>query len=94
MQVIHCLIQGKAVNEGHCLMPQALLERMPKLYATEDIKDPLIQVKYFYPAFSWTWYGIEFDGHDKMFGMVDGFERELGYFRLKELSQTYDHFGL
>jgi hypothetical protein len=94
MQVIHCLVQGKAVTPRYCLMPYELLEKLPKLYATEDVTDPVVQVKYFYPAFGWTWYGIEFDGQDIMFGLVDGFEKELGYFSLRELAQTRDQLGL
>jgi hypothetical protein len=42
-------------------------------------------VKFCYPDFGWTWYGIEFDGEDIFFGLVDGFELEFGTFSLSEL---------
>ncbi len=61
---------------------------------TEGEADPLVRVKFFYPDFSWTWYAIEFDGDDLFFGLVDGFERELGYFRLSELLANRGKMGM
>ena len=37
---------------------------------------------------------LEFDGEDEFFGLVDGFERELGYFSLSELQAFRGRFGL
>jgi hypothetical protein len=48
------------------LLPQAVRETLPPLRATEQDPDPLCRVKFFYPDFSWTWYGIEFDGDDRV----------------------------
>ena len=70
------------------LLPQAVRETLPPLRATEGDPDPLCRVKFFYPDFSWTWYGIEFDGDDIFFGFVDGFAKELGSFRLSELLEN------
>jgi hypothetical protein len=53
-----------------------------------------VSVKFFYPDFSWTWYPTEFDGDDLFFGLVDGFEKELGYFRLSELLENRGKLGL
>jgi hypothetical protein len=64
------------------------------LGATEGEQDPLVRVKFFYPDFSWTWYGIEFDGDDLFFGLVDGFEKELGYFQLSELRANRGKWGM
>jgi len=36
----------------------------------------------------WHWYPVEFDGKDLFFGLVIGFERELGYFSLAELESV------
>ena len=76
------------------LLPKAVRETLPPLGATEGEADPLCRVKFFYPDFSWTWYGIEFDGDDIFFGFVDGFAKELGYFRLSELLENRGKFGL
>lgn len=85
--------RGKGVNQCMKLLTKEILEKLPPLYATENEADPMVWVKFFYPSFSWTWYAIEFDGHDRFFGFVDGDEPELGYFSLAELCQTRDRFG-
>ena len=68
---------------------------VPKLYETEDQgKERLAVIKLFDPAGSWTWYISEYDGDDTCFGLVDGFEKELGYFSLSELKDVKCKFGL
>lgn len=76
------------------LWPPPVRETLPPLGATEGEGDPLCRVKFFYPDFSWSWYVIEFDGDDRCFGLVDGFEKELGYFRLSELLENRGTLGL
>jgi hypothetical protein len=76
------------------LLPPEILARLLKLGATEGQKDPVAQVKFFYPDFGWTWYAIEFDGTDIFFGLVDGDEKELGYFSLSELLENRGKLGL
>jgi len=56
--------------------------------------DALAQVKFFTPDSSWTWYASEFDGEDIFFGLVSGFEVELGYFSLKEMQEVRGPLGL
>lgn len=68
---------------------------LPKLYAQDGKGDQAIaHVKYFDPCGSWTWYATEFDGEDTFFGLVDGFEMELGYFSLSELKNYRGRLGL
>ena len=68
---------------------------MPPLYANEELGlDALVQVKYFTPDSNWTWYASEFDGEDILFGLVSGFEVELGYFSLSELESVRGPYGL
>jgi len=76
------------------LLTKEILERLPKLYATENEKDPIVWCKFFTPDSSWTWYVTEFDGEDTFFGLVDGFEKELGYFSLRELKTVRGKLGL
>lgn len=76
------------------LLTQELREKLPPLGATENQTDPLVICKFFYPDFHWTWYASEFDGEDLFFGVVDGDERELGYFRLSELTANRGAWGL
>lgn len=67
------------------LLTKEIRERLPRLYETEHVKDPIAQVKFFATWADWTWYATEFDGEDVFFGLVQGFEEELGYFLLSEL---------
>jgi len=71
------------------------LRGTPALYS-QDGKGELamVHVKFFDPCGSWTWYATEFDGKDQCFGVVCGFERELGYFSLAELSQVKGAMGI
>ena len=68
--------------------------RLPQLYSTEKVADPVVQVKFFTPWTNWTWYATEFDGKDTFFGWVVGHEKELGYFSLKELESVRGPYGL
>ena len=54
------------------LIPHSMLEAIPNLYDTEDVKDPICHIKNFTPDSSWTWYIIEFSKEDKntCFGYV------------------------
>ena len=57
--------------------------------------DAIVQVKYFTPASNWTWWATEYDPVEKLFfGLVEGFERELGYFSLAELESGRGALGL
>ncbi len=77
------------------LLDQANREKLPKLYSGEEKGlDALAQVKFFTPDSDWTWYASEFDGEDVFFGLVSGFEVELGYFSLKELKEARGSLGL
>ena len=56
-------------------------------------------VKFFTPDAQWTWYAVSAsvdpDTNDvQFFGLVDGLDRELGYFWLSELQRIRGAFGL
>jgi hypothetical protein len=75
---------------GEYLLDQNSREKLPPLYSGEVLGlEALAQVKFFTPDSNWTWYASEFDGKDLFFGLVDGFETELGYFSLKELQEVH-----
>jgi hypothetical protein len=80
---------------GHELLPQEIREKLPPLYSNEGVGlMALAIVKYFTPDSNWTWYASEFDGEDIFFGLVSGFEVELGYFALSELEEARGPLGL
>jgi hypothetical protein len=78
----------------HKLMPDDLKSKIPKLYSQENEKDPIVYAKYFTPRSNWTWYATEFDGEDRFFGLVIGFEPELGYFSLDEMANVVGADGM
>ena len=48
--------------------------------------EAIAPVKYFHALTNWTWYASEYDPENELFfGLVDGFELELGLFSLREL---------
>ena len=57
--------------------------------------DSMALIKLFDPTSSWTWYITEYDPEGRIaYGLVDGFEKELGSFSMKELVDYRGKFGL
>ena len=77
------------------LLTKELEKKLPALYSTEeiDIHEKEIVCKFFTPDSSWTWYAVEYDD-GVFFGLVDGFEKEWGYFTLAELESARGNLGL
>ena len=76
------------------LLPAEIRAQLPALYAQEKCSDAIVYVKFFIPSGNWTWYVTEFDGEDTFFGLVQGFEEELGYFSLSELQEYRGALGI
>lgn len=77
------------------LLTAEIRQALPPLRSTEALgMDAPIIVKFFTPTSNWTWYATEFDGEDLFFGLVDGLERELGYFSLAELESVRGPYGV
>ena len=79
-------------KRGHQLMTQKLADTIPALGANENARDydqVLAPAKLFSPYNGWTWYITELDPvTGQCFGLVEGFEKEIGYFDLNELAET------
>lgn len=78
-------------NDPGNLMPDEILERVPEIYAQEDVDlaDKQVHAAYIIPFRSnWTWYMTEYDRESgDAFGLVLGIEPEWGYFNLEELKE-------
>lgn len=65
------------------------LDTIPPIYEQETAAEKIVYA--IFVAGSWTWYVFEAekqdDGDFLFFGLVDGFEKELGYSLLSELEQ-------
>lgn len=99
----------RPVHPAHVLINEEIANTLPPLYSNEQIGlEALALIKYFTPDSSWTWYASEgspvdedgyFDtGKEKVdylfFGLVIGWEIELGYFSLSELQSARGALGL
>ena len=84
---------------GMKLLTKKIRDSLPALGATENVVayEKVARCKFFDPCGSWTWYVVEGEqyGDDfRFFGLVDGFEREWGYFSLLELESVKGPLGL
>ena len=89
--------QGSARKRPHRmqLLTKEIRKHLPPI-GSQDGKGAkaVAYVKFFTPDSSWTWYATEFDGQDTFFGLVEGQEKELGYFSLAELQGVRGPMGL
>ena len=80
------------------LLTKELEATIPPLYSTEKQTKKKGIVKFFTPWTNWTWWVIEGekqeDGDWLFFGLVEGFEKEYGYFMLSELESVTGPGGL
>ena len=73
------------------LMTKALQKKLPPIGSGSQTAI----VKFFTPWSNWTWYITEYDPEKRLcFGLVEGLEREWGYFSLEELESIRGPFGL
>ena len=86
------------------LLTKEIRKAIPPMYSQDGLGGKsVVHMKMFTPDSSWTWYVTEgepiFDDDNneidyKFFGLVDGFEKELGYFMLSELEKVKGPLGL
>ena len=67
-----------------------------RLPSVDDVEaEPIARIKLFDPAGGWSWYIAAYDPQTRTaFGLVDGFEKELGYISMEELVNHRGRFGL
>ena len=76
------------------LIPKNLLNRIPKLYETEEQNNPIAYVKLFLDG--WTWFITEISIDNNIcFGyVISPFGAELGYFSLEEIKSINGTLGI
>jgi len=75
------------------LLTRAIKKAIPPLYTNNGNPDPVAVVRFFDPTGSWMWYATEGgpEGDDyRFYGLVCGYERELGYWMLSDLQHAKD----
>ena len=77
------------------LITKELAESAPRPYETDGQGTSAVAVAHFFSnANGWDWYLTELDPDTgDAFGLVFGFERELGYFNLHEMEEVNEKFG-
>jgi hypothetical protein len=75
---------------------ESIAKKLPPLYSQEKKgKEAIVHVKFFCPWNRWMWYATEYGPEERtFFGLVKGFETELGYFSLDELQSVKGPGGL
>ena len=84
-------------KNAHDLTPKSA--NLPRLYTTENDKDPMVRVKLFTPWTGWTWLLTEYSPEDDLgFGYCHNSSdpdcAELGYVSLEELRSIKGPWGL
>ena len=76
-------------------LEKKLIRQAKKNEFITDPSEDFAHVKFFDPTGSWTWYASEYDPKTRIFyGLVDGHEKEFGYFSFDELLQLRLPMGL
>ena len=74
---------------------RAALNALPRLHETEGQGlDAIAQIRLDAFDICWTWYLVEFDGNDTLYGLSCGLEAEIGYVSLHELVEFRDTMSL
>ena len=71
------------------LLTKELLKKLPPIgHSIETKEEPQAIVKWFTPDSNWTWYVTEYNPETGMcWGLVDGFEKEFGFFTIDEIQK-------
>lgn len=75
------------------ILPPAEAAKLPPLYSSEgDLNNAVVHVKLFHPFGAGTWYLIEYDGDDVLYGwhesiLGDPSLNEMAYSSLRELRE-------
>lgn len=93
--------QDWSKHEAFDLLPADVRERLPKLYSQENVKDPTVHVRLFFPAGKYTAYVTEGQNEGTLsapewilFGYVVNMDSEFGYISLSELQELRAFGGL
>lgn len=78
------------------LITKAIKKNAQKQFSKGSDMSQLVVAKFFDPCGSWTWYLMNQDPDDPdyLWGIVKGFEIEMGSFSLSELSSVKNALGI
>lgn len=78
------------------LLTKDLSAKLQEQYQQDSDFSQMVVAKFFDPCGSWSWYVMNQDPEepDYLWGIVKGFEVEMGSFSLSELESVKGRFGL
>jgi len=79
------------------LMTKEIEKKLKAQYPLgNDLNAQKVVAKFFDPCSQWTWYAMNQDPEDPdyLWGIVKGFDVEIGSFSLSELQSVRNRFGL
>lgn len=77
------------------LLTKEIIRKAQKQYPCADDMNQKIVAKFFDPVGSWSWYMMNLDtDEDYAWGIVKGWEVEIGSFSIEELKSVKLPFGL
>jgi hypothetical protein len=78
------------------LLTKEITKKLQAQYPKGSDLEQMVVAKFFDPCGSWTWYAMNQDPADAdyLWGIVDGFEVEMGSFSLSELRAVKNSLGL
>ena len=77
------------------LLKRALtLRGTPSIRSQEPSADPVVYIKLFDPTGVWTFFVLEWDGKDTIFGFCVGMASEFGYGSLAEIANVPGPLGI
>lgn len=80
------------------LLTKAIEARFKKIGSQEEVKDPVVIVKFFNPVGAGTWWATEYNPEEKIFfgyaSIFGDHNDEWGYFSLTELESIKGFGGL
>ena len=73
-------------TDSKTLLTKQLKRVIPDLGTTDNQVDRIVYTRFYVPNNNWEWYPFELSNQsDMMYGLVIGFEKEIGYFSEQEL---------
>ena len=77
------------------LLPYEVRRLLAPLHSCKQASgEGIARIRFFAPWARWAWYIAEYDGDDTLWGFVDAFKREYGYFVLSEIESLRGPGGL
>ena len=90
-------MSGDTYPIDYTILPDDIKKSLPALRSQQDSSDPMVYTKFFCPWGAATWWILEYDGDDILFGfayLINEESAELGYISKEDLESIRGFGGL